>query len=680
MHIQDTLRHYVQVICNHFSLMLLGVIFGSTITFVISLFIPPVYQASALVKVDSVSTTAATTSGSDVFSAQAQAVSYAILVTSPEVLQAAAGKLPGMTIDQLKKAVSDSPVDNTQLIEVRANADSPGKSADIANTVATTFVQFQETQERTRLQNAADQLSQNLTQAKINIDTAQKQLTLLQNTHAVEDSVAQQQSQLATYQSTYNALLSSNEQLQTQKQQTASMLSIAQQAIPPAKPTSPQVILNTVLAASVTMLLMITLVLLQDWLDVTIKTVDDVVQLAGLEPLGSIPLGTSTTEFDVRSQHTDKVKDAYRMLATPFRVLSRGERAILVTSPHSGSGTTTAATYLALSLAKSGMHVLLVDANLHRPSLHNILLCPETHGPVKSLQDMASWEEASDPLTHLWLNQWKTDIANLWLLPTGPLGQGSTSLLHEPALGRLVGRLLGRIPGISEQVQTRLVDMIIFDTAALDQGSDAYLLAAIADATVLIVEAGKEHKVTLDRQRATFQQFGAPILGVVVNRQREQHRNYFYVPRQVSMESKVAVPPLYDQAPFLSLNQENIGSALKLTSSEKKEQISVKRKLTLKSLIDRNGVKNLCKYEKDQLEPISGKGLGDSVEIENVGFELPETPVPLPLVCSDIATEVSTNQTDKAQDDAPGGQQFAPLLRFSRAMSQIRDHENIPGV
>src|SRR5690349_17938561 len=102
MHIQDTLRHYAQVIRNHFGLILLGVIFGSTITFVISLFLPPVYQASALVKVDSVLTTAATASGNDVFSVQAQAVSYAILVTSPEVLQEAAKKLPGMTMDQLK--------------------------------------------------------------------------------------------------------------------------------------------------------------------------------------------------------------------------------------------------------------------------------------------------------------------------------------------------------------------------------------------------------------------------------------------------------------------------------------------------------------------------------------------------------------------------------------------------
>ncbi len=637
---------------------------------------PPVYQVSALVKVDSGSMITATGSGNDIFSAQAQAVSYALLVTSPEVLQEAARKLPGMTVDQLKKVVSDSPVDNTELIEVRANDQSPEQAANIANTVATTFVQFQETQERTRLQNAANQLSQNMIQAKMNIETAQKKLTVSQNNHAAEDSIAQQQSQLATYQSTYNALLSSNDQLQTQMQQTDSMLSIAQRAIPPDKPTSPQVILNTVLAASMTMLLMITLVLLQDWLDVTIKTVDDVVQLARLEPLGSIPLGTSTAECYPGSEHTDEVKDAYSMLGRPFLILSQGKRVVLVTSPRSKSGTTTAATYLALSLAKSGIRVLLVDANVRRPSRHNLLLDPETDGPVKSLHDMASWSESAIPLPHLWLNQWKTAIPNLWLLPAGPLGQTPPpSLLHEPALGRFMDCLLGRMLDTSEQLQSRLVDMIIFDTAALDQGTDAYLLSAIADATVLIVEAGKEHKDTFHRLNVIFQRFGAPILGVVVNRQRKQHRSYFYAPYRVSTKRKVVVSSAIDEKAFVTVSQENIGSISRWINSEGKERISVKKGLTLKSLVDRGDSCKMYNDEKKRQEHISLKGFGGSAKIEN---ELPETPMPLPSIYSDMPANIVNNQTDEAQEDASGRQQFAPLLRFGRAMTQRGENGSIP--
>ncbi len=247
MHVQDTLRHYAQVIGNHFIFIFLGIIFGSIGTFVISLFLPPVYQASALVNVNSMPASTTSTSGNDVFSAQAQAVSYAILVTSPEVLQAAITKLPGMTVDQLKSAVSDSPVDNTQLIEIRASADNPQEATDIANVVATTFVQFQETQEKTRLQNIADKLCAKSGAGQFAINTAQQQLTTLQNTHATADSIAQQQSLLATYQSTYTSLLSSNDQLQIEEQQTANMLSVVQKATPSNNPTSPQLVLNTML-------------------------------------------------------------------------------------------------------------------------------------------------------------------------------------------------------------------------------------------------------------------------------------------------------------------------------------------------------------------------------------------------------------------------------------------------
>mgnify|MGYP001311054994 CR=1 FL=1 len=679
MHIQDTLRHYTQVVSNRFRFIILGVIFGSAVTFVISLFLPPVYQASALVKVNSAPTTATTASGNDVFSAQAQAVSYAILVTSPEVLQEATKELPGMTVDGLKNVVSDSPVDNTQLIEIRAHADRPQRAADITNAVTATFVQFQETQERMRLLNVADKLAQNLAQVKINIDAAQQQLTTLQNTHATQDSIAQQQSLLATYQSTYNALLSSNEQLQTQEQQTANILSIAQKALPPGKPTSPQLALNTILAASMSLLLMIALVLLQDWLDFTIKTVDDVVQLAGLEPLGSIPLGTSATQlFDLRSEHTNEVKEAYSMLGASFRILRQGERTILVTSPCSAAGTTAAATYLALSLAKSGMRVLLVDANMRYPSLHNVFLRPDTHGLVESLQNIHSFQEPSTPLPHLWLNQWKTHIPNLWLLPAGPLGPYPTSLLHEPALGVLLDRLLGRIPDASERLQPGLIDIVIFDTAALEQGTDAYLLAAIADATVLVVEAGKEHKDTLHRLSVTFQQFGAPILGVIINRQQKQHRSYFYVPRRVSMEKKVVVSPSLDRTSFLPLPQENNSSVPEQVISEEIQQPSAKERLPLQPASRRIQPRFKLKSKQSQQKHLLPQSPTPDEYMhmqQLLAFELPETPAPLPLIYSNTGVSMPTDQPDEAQDDPPGRLQFAPLLRLSQGRANGKTPE-----
>jgi ATPases involved in chromosome partitioning len=211
------------------------------------------------------------------------------------------------------------------------------------------------------------------------------------------------------------------------------------------------------------------------------------------------------------------------------------------------------------------------------------------------------------------------------------------------------------MPDASEHLQPELVDIIIFDAAALAEGTDAYLLAAIADATVLIVEAGKEHKDTLHQLSSTFQQFGAPILGVIVNRQQKRHRSYFYVSHGVSIERKVAVSPPLDQTPFLRLSQENNSNALEPKISEQIQQSPAEETLPLQAVLD-------------------GKNVNDSFQMETLAFELPETPAPLPLMYSNTVVNMLTNQTDEAKDDPPARLQFSPLLRLSGAMNYRRSN------
>jgi Mrp family chromosome partitioning ATPase len=320
-----------------------------------------------------------------------------------------------------------------------------------------------------------------------------------------------------------------------------------------------------------------------------------------------------------------------------------------------------------------------VDANLRHPALHDIFLCPNASGLVESLQNIHAFQEPSTSLPHLWLNQWKTDIPNLWLLPAGPPGSYLTSPSYEPALGLLLERLLGGPIKTSEQLRPALVDLVIFDAASLEEGTDAYLLAAVADATVLIIEAGKEHKDTLQRLRVTFQQFGAPILGVIINRQQKRHRSYFHVPRQVSSERKAVVSQSLDRAPSLLLLQENNSRVPEQVIGEEMQQLPAEEQLPSECMRGKAGddsseMKEQFKMKRQNLlqkhllslkarsKPMHGKNMEVSAEIEKlVTFELPETPAPLPLMFSDTVASVPTEET---QDDPPGRLQFAPLLRL----------------
>src|SRR6266568_6806548 len=157
MQLRDTLRHYLWVIRKYFRLIGFAVFFCTCTTVGISLCLPPVYQASALIMVNG-STNVDSNMNNAIYSNQALAFSYSFLVTKDDVLQAAVQQLPGINVSQLKLAVSDSPISNTPMIEIRAQAASPQQAALIANVVARSFIRIQLGKVSADLQNQDNQL------------------------------------------------------------------------------------------------------------------------------------------------------------------------------------------------------------------------------------------------------------------------------------------------------------------------------------------------------------------------------------------------------------------------------------------------------------------------------------------------------------------------------------------
>lgn len=533
MQLHDMLWHYAWVIRRWFRLILLGTASCTVATFAISSLLPPVYQASALIKVHE-SVASSSGSSGDVFSDQALAVSYSLLITSPDVLQATAQKLPGLTVNRLQNAVSDAPVDSTQLIEVRAQANDPQQAANIANTVVNVFIQLQIAKESNQLQAMLTRLSMNMTAAKTDLDSSQSKLQALQNAHTPEDRLAYQRSLVDTSQANYNALLTNYRQLQDQQLHISDILIVAQVAIPPEKPVSPQILLNTIIAMLLGMLLMVIFALLLDWADTSIKTTEDVSQLVALEPLGGIPLSNEAalaTISDILLVRDPAVDEAFAAVWTNFEALYRGQRLIMVTGMRSGSGASTVAARLAVLLAQAGKRILLVDANLRHPSLHEIFRFPNSRGLINCPGDVYMLQDQVGTLLPLWLSQWKAPIPNLWILPTGPAAGRTAALLRMPELRHLLKWLLQQPTTIGNRQVPHLIDMIIFDASPLGEGSEAILLAPITDATVLVAEAGEAQREAFHTARTTLQKIGSPVLGVVVNRQQAKYRSYFYVDR-----------------------------------------------------------------------------------------------------------------------------------------------------
>lgn len=514
------IRHFARVFWRWLWLILLGTLICAGATYVISKKIAPTYEASALIQVNDV----ADASNSGIFNNQAAAVSYAIEVTNTGVLTEVARTVPGVSVTQLQTDVSAAPLDNTALIEVRADAHDAQQAAAIANAVADVFIRQQIASASAVDSATAAKLSQQLAAAKDSVDHAQATLTNLVNSQASQTQIAHQADVLNNYQLNYNSLLTSYNQVQLQENLIDNSLTIAQSAVAPDTAKGPHTSLNVALGAALAFLLMLAFVLLLDWLDTTIKTPEDVARMAQLEPLGSIPLRFRFNSESLASNAA--IEQAFVTISTSFKALGYGKRSILVTGLRSGAGTSLVASQLAFALVQSGLRVLLIDANISNPTQHETFNLPDTRGLTNSLNDidMPGWSA----LSSTWLKQWVTGVPGLYLLPAGPQATYMETIRRTAQLQMLAERLLQPTDPDSDETGADEIDMIIIDAPALDQGASAIALAPVADGVILVVRAGKERPESLRSAQATFQRLGTPILGVVINRQRRKHQPYFY--------------------------------------------------------------------------------------------------------------------------------------------------------
>ncbi len=266
------------------------------------------------------------------------------------------------------------------------------------------------------------------------------------------------------------------------------------------------------------------LAFLREWLDPKLRTVDDVQDLLGLPVLGEVPTlarGASNAERALQMQHHPRgpASEAYRDVRTLLlaamqqryaRAFSSAEgedvqepRVILVTSPMPGEGKTTLTTNLATSLARLGRRTLLIDADCRRPRQHEYLLPTADDGSATDpgpglsgvLQEGVPEQEASR----------ETIVDRLRLLPCGPLPSDPSELLNSEEFLQLLDDCREKY------------DHIVLDSPPVLPVTDARVLGAIADATVLVVRANQTTRRGAKVAAEGLLRTGSDIVGVVVN-------------------------------------------------------------------------------------------------------------------------------------------------------------------
>jgi capsular exopolysaccharide synthesis family protein len=246
--------------------------------------------------------------------------------------------------------------------------------------------------------------------------------------------------------------------------------------------------------------------------DTSLRTPEEIWQRFGLPVFGCIPrlaqLRAASAARIAQDPMLDSVlcvhyrpesaeAEAYREVRTAlcFSILGKKDRVIQITSPNVGDGKTTLASNLAVSLARSGHQVLLMDADLRRPRIHELFGRSSQIGLTSVVRGDAALEEAVQP----------SGIPGLSILASGPLPVDPADLLTTRHFQEL-------LDAVREQYE-----FVLIDSSALLVATDARVVAARADAVLLTVRFAKNGRPQLQRSREILEQLEANLLGAVVN-------------------------------------------------------------------------------------------------------------------------------------------------------------------
>ncbi len=279
------------------------------------------------------------------------------------------------------------------------------------------------------------------------------------------------------------------------------------QLIQPASPAQPAGASRVMIMLAALLLGLFTgivVAFLLDGLSGRVRKTEEIERDLGTTILGTVPVMKDPSGLVTRDAPSDPGAEAFRVLRSALLYRAQEDmRVIMVTSAGIGDGKSTTAANLAASLAQSDKRVLLVAADLRRPSLQNYFDADSDKGLAQALSNGGRPTIVT------------TDVSNLMLLPSGEPVEASAHLFETEAF-----------PAVMRSARQQ-VDYVIVDAPPLAI-SDPFMIAPSVDGLILVVDAGTATRATLQRTRSLLERVGLPPIGAVLNRQKEVPGAYKY--------------------------------------------------------------------------------------------------------------------------------------------------------
>ena len=417
-------------------------------------------------------------------------------------LGADAAKISGLNITE---------VGSTTLIQITTDSSSPAVAQKGANAYADQYVKI-------RTQQAIDSINKTTVVIQQKVTDLQTQITQLNTKIAVagafpSSDLTSQLSSLNSQLSTYTAQL---ERLQvTADLRATTGAQVVNQAGLPSTPIKPTPSRDALLGFALGLVLGLGIAFLTEFLDDKIKTTEDVARYGrGIPVIAEIPRiarernGRRLVALD---DPASGAAESYRALRTSLRLIGLRQpiQTLLVTSPMAAEGKTTLVANLGVTMARAGLRVVVVDLDLRRAQLGEMLGASNDIGVMSVLLGEVTLAEA------LYEVPISSGVPRLRLLPAGPLPPNPSEIMGTARMGDLITNL------------KQSADVVILDTPPLVPVTDAMVLSGRVDGVLLVASAGNTRRRHLQRATEYLEQAEAPVIGAVLNGSG-QHIRYGY--------------------------------------------------------------------------------------------------------------------------------------------------------
>ena len=302
---------------------------------------------------------------------------------------------------------------------------------------------------------------------------------------------------------------------------------IVDYATVPKTPVKPRRGLNILLAMILGLFVGTGSALFLEYMDDTLKTQDDVDTLLGLPFLGYVPLSEQNGKVDtaIYTDPTSNLAEAYRSLRTGVLLSSvdKTPKMLLVTSPLPSEGKTTTASNLAVTMARMGERVLLVDADLRRSNIHRVFGLDNANGLTEIIAGQSGLKENLHTLT---------DVENLSVLTGGAPPPNPAELLVS-----------NKMKDLLDSVRNDY-DRVILDSPPLLTVSDPLSLSSFVDGVVMVVWGGNTSRDMVVKASRALVSVKANLIGVVLNKALSGtsggYAHYYYTTDSDENENKAS--------------------------------------------------------------------------------------------------------------------------------------------